>query len=251
MGGVLDLAEVICILSGKGGTGKTALCAGIATVLSTSGKKVLCIDGDVGLRNLDIFLGMNGVETLSFQDVCSGNYTLAFAANHPLYPSLSFLTAPVNGSIEDIDEADFGAMIEKAKQQFDFILIDAPAGVGRGMKLCARFADRCILTALPDLASLRCANRTGQELEIMGANNVRMVVNRIFPEILKAMNMNIDDMMDAAGLPLLGVVPSDPNISFAAAKNLPLMKYSRFGAAAAYKRITKRILGMTVPISTR
>ena len=251
MGSVLDLAEVICILSGKGGTGKTALCAGIATVLATSGKKVLCIDADVGLRNLDIFLGMNGVETLSFQDVCSGNYTLSFAAAHPLYPSLSFLTAPVNGTAEDIDEADFGAMLEKAKQIFDFVLIDAPAGIGCGMKLCAQVADRCILATLPDPASLRCANRTGQQLEIMGAKNVRIVVNRIFPEIMKAMNMNIDDMMDAVGLPLLGVVPSDPNISFAAAKNVPLIKYSRFGASAAYRRIAKRIVGMTVPISTR
>ena len=249
MGGVLDLSEVICILSGKGGTGKTALCAGIATVLSTSGKKVLCIDGDVGLRNLDIFLGMNGVETLSFQDVCSGNYTLAFAANHPLYPSLSFLTAPVNGSIEDIDEADFGAMIEKAKQQFDFILIDAPAGVGRGMKLCARFADRCILTALPDPASLRCANRTGQELEIMGANNVRMVVNRIHPKMVEKMGLTVDDVMDRAGVPLLGIVPEDSNVVLAAAFGKPLLKHTRKGAAAACRRIAKRIQGFRVPVT--
>ncbi len=242
---------MISILSGKGGTGKTALCAGVATHLAASGRRVLCIDADVGLRNLDIFLGLNGVEVLSFLDLCSGNYPLSAIPRLTLYPSLFFLTAPVNCTADEIDPAEFEDFLEKVKAKFDFILIDGPAGMGPGMALAARFADRCILCSLPDPASLRSAERTGQELEKMGQKNVRLVVNRVFPELMKAMNMTIDDVMDAVGLPLLGVVPSDPNVSYAAAVGKPIIKYSHFGAAAAYKRISKRILGLTVPIANR
>ena len=246
------MGEVISFLSGKGGTGKTALCAGIATCLATSGRRVLCIDGDVGLRNLDVFLGLNGVEALSFLDVCSGSYPLSAATVHPRFPTLSFLTAPVNCSAEDIDFEEFRLLLLEAKDHFDYIFIDGPAGLGEGMTLAARYADRCILTVLPDPASIRSADRAAQELEKMGAKNVRLVINRVFPELLKAMNMNIDDVMDAVGLPLLGIVPSDPNISYAAAAGKPLIKYSHFGAAAAaYKRIAKRIMGLPVPIANR
>ncbi|MBO7184626.1 MAG: P-loop NTPase [Oscillospiraceae bacterium] len=245
------MGEVISILSGKGGTGKTALCAGIATILASSERKVLCIDGDVGLRNLDIFLGLDQMDALSFLDVCSGNYPLSAAVAHPQYPTMRFLTAPVNCAADAIDPAQFEAMLRLAREEFEFIFIDAPSGVGDGMKLCGTFADRCIVTTLPDPASIRCADRCGQELEKLGQKNVRLVINRMFPELLKALKMNVDDIMDAAGLPLLGIVPSDPNISFSLAKGVIFTKYTRLGAAAAYKRIAKRIQGLPVPIANR
>ena len=245
------MGEVISILSGKGGTGKTALCAGIATTLAVSGRRVLCIDGDVGLRNLDLFLGLTGVEALSFLDVCSGNYPLSAATVHPQYPCMSFLTAPVNCNADTIDPSGFGAMLETAREHFEFILIDGSAGVGPGLKLCAQFADKCILTTLPDPASIRCADRAAQEIEKLGIRNSRLVVNRVFPEVMKAMNMTIDDVMDGVGLPLLGMVPSDPNVSYAVAKAVPIIKYSRSGASAAYQRIAKRIQGLPVPLANR
>lgn len=250
--GVCDvLGEVISVLSGKGGTGKSALCAGVATALAASGKRVLCIDCDMGLRSLDIYLALSGVEALSFLDVCSGNYPLSAASVHPQFPSLSFLTAPINCSAQAIDPLLFQRMLGKAKENFDFVLLDGPGGIGEGMRLCAQFADRCILVTLPDPAAIRSADRAGQELEKMGANNVRLVVNRVYNDILKAMGKTIDDMMDEIGLPLLGIVPSDMDIGYAAAKGKPFIKYSRNGAAAAYKRIAKRILGLPVPVANR
>ena len=243
------LGEIISFVSGKGGTGKTSLCAGIATALAKSGKRVLCIDGDVGLRNLDIFLGISGEEALSFLDVCNGHYPLSAAHGHPQYSTLFFLTAPVNRTAEEIDPQAFSDFLQEARAAFDFVLIDGPAGINTGMRLVAEAADRCVLVTLPDPASIRCADRTAQELEIMGLKNARMVVNRVFNEVLKAMGKNIDDLMDEVGLPLLGVVPTDPNISYAAAEGKPLLKYTHFGAAGAYKRISKRILGLNVPIS--
>lgn len=245
------LGEVIAILSGKGGTGKSALCAGIATTLAAMGKQILCIDGDVGLRNLDVFLGISGTESLSFLDVCSGSYPLSAATEHPQFSSLRFLTAPVNCTADDIDPQDFQILLDEARENFDFVLIDGPAGIGPGMNLVAQFADRCVLTTLPDPASIRSAERAAQELEKMGIKNARLVVNRVYNDILKAMNKTIDDLMDEVGLPLLGIVPTDPNVSFAAAVGKPMIKYSRFGASAAYKRIAKRIQGLSVPVANR
>ena len=243
------MSEVIAFFSGKGGTGKSALCAGVATALATTGQKVLCVDADVGLGNLDIFLGLESGAALSFLDICRGNYKLTAAAVHPIYPNLSFLAAPISGSWADISTPAFAGMLEDARNLFDYILIDGPAGLAGGMKCCAQCADRCVVVTLPDRASIRCAQRAGQELELLGAKNVRLVVNRIFNEMLKVLKMNIDDIMDAAGLPLLGVVPSDPDVSFAAAAGKPLLRHSRFGAAAAYKRIAKRIQGFPIPVS--
>lgn len=243
------LGEVISFLSGKGGTGKTALCAGIATTLAQSGKQVLCIDCDLGLRNLDIFLGLEGVEALSLLDVCSGSYPLSAAAIHPKFPSLHFLTAPVHCDPEDMDPLELKQLLIEAKGRFEFIFLDGPAGIGPGMRLVAENADRNVVVTLPDPASVRCADRCAQELEKMGAKNCRLVVNRLYNDLLKAMDKNIDDIMDEVGLPLLGIVPTDPNVSLAAANGKALIKYSHFGAAAAVKRIAKRIQGLNVPLS--
>ena len=105
------MGELIAILSGKGGTGKTSLCAGIATALAQQGVDVLCIDCDIGLRNLDISLGLADSHALSFMEVCSGEYSLSQAMRHPKFPALSFLTAPVNCKAEDIDADAFGTML--------------------------------------------------------------------------------------------------------------------------------------------
>ena len=243
------MGEVIAILSGKGGTGKSALCAGVGTALSNLGKKVLCVDGDVGLGNLDVFLGVDQNAPLSFADICRGNYDISKAAVHPDFPNLTYLAAPIGDF--DISPKMLGDFLKSTGEKFDFILIDCPAGLGDRVSLFAECAHRSIVVTLPDPAALRGATRTGQHLELLGVHNVRMVVNRVFPELLKALKMNVDDMMDETGLALLGVVPTDPDVSIAAAKGKALQKYKRSGASAAYIRIAKRIQGLSVPISGR
>lgn len=245
------MGEVIAVLSGKGGTGKTSLCAGIAAALAQLGESVLCIDCDVGLRNLDILLGMSDSGTVSFMDICNGNYTLSQAAVHPAYPKLSFLTAPVNLHSQDVDKQAFSDLLCQARKNFDFVLLDAPTGLGAGFQLCADVADRSVLVTTPEPASIRDAARTGQVLELMGKSQVRIVVNRVCKKMLDATKKTVDDMMDEVGLPLLGVVPEDENVSLAAISEEPLLSYSRKGAAAACLRIAKRITGQSVPISLR
>ena len=246
------MGELIAVLSGKGGTGKTSVCAGIATMLASSGRKILCIDCDVGLRNLDISLAMSECSTLSFWDVCHGNYPLSQAAVHPDYPSLHFLTAPINQAPESIDPDILGQMLAETRAAYDYIFLDAPAGIEAGFHLAARFADRCILVTGPSPAAIRDASRTGELLELMGKNNVRLIVNRVSKRLITGMAITIDDIMDSTGLPLLGIIPEDSHVTLAAASGQPLLKFSpRSGAAKAIGRISNRIQGLPVPIKTR
>ena len=246
------MGSVIAILSGKGGTGKTTACAGISIALSCAGAQVLCIDCDVGLRNLDIPLGIADGSALSFLDVSEGGYSLDEAFRHPDYPNLYFLTAPTNRRVEQIDDEAFRAMIRSARAKFDYILLDAPAGVDAGFRLATTFADRILLVTGPSPAAIRDAGRTGEVLELMGKENVRLIVNRINKKIASAMDLTVDDVMDDAGLPLLGVIPEDMNVTLAATFGSPLLKYRPRGAAAkACKRIANRIQGIPDPIKLR
>ena len=245
------MGEIIAVLSGKGGTGKTSVCAGVATALAKEGKSVLCIDCDVGLRNLDISLGLDHTAPLSFVDVYMGNAALETLLPHPVFPGLRFLTAPANRTIEAIDSEAFFDMVLKARRLFDYVFLDAPAGVDAGFRLAATKADRILVVTGSDPASIRDAGRTGQILELMGKTQVKLIVNRVDPKLIERMVMTIDDVMDDAGLPLIGIVPDDTNVVLAAAFGKPLIEYTKRGAAAACKRIASRIEGMPVPIPTK
>ena len=246
------MGELFAILSGKGGTGKTSVCAGIAEALAEEGKKVLCVDCDVGLRNLDISLGMSDSGALSFLDVCEGYYPMEQAARHPQYPTLFFLTAPMNCPVDQIPMEDFRGMLRQARQEFDYIFLDAPAGVGSAFRLTASVADRFLLVTGSGPAAVRDAARVGELLELMGKKDVRLIVNRVDKELLGIVRQTIDDVMDNTGLPLIGVVLEDPNVTLAASFAQPLLKYAkRCPAAKAYRKIAKRIQGFHEPITLR
>jgi septum site-determining protein MinD len=242
------MGELIAILSGKGGTGKTSVCAGLGEALALSGEKVLCIDCDVGLRNLDIALGLSQLSSLSFLEICRGEYALDKATCHPDYPNLFFLTAPMTCAADQIRPEDFGAMLTAARKQFSYILLDAPAGIEAGFRLAARFADRTVLVTGADPASIRDAGRAAEVLELMGKQNIRLIVNRISKKLVSSLNLTVDDIMDQSGVSLLGLVPEDPNVVLSAAYQQPLLSCSRRGAAAACRRIAKRIQGLRVPV---
>lgn len=243
---------VVAVLSGKGGTGKTSACAGIAVALSCAGSRVLCVDCDVGLRNLDISLGLSDSGALSFQDVSEGGYSLDQASSHPFYPNLRFLTAPVNCRVDQIDSDAFADMLRAARDQFDYILLDAPAGVEGGFRLVSASADRFIVVTGSGPASVRDAARVGELLELAGKNDVRILVNRVDRTMLSLLDQTIDDVMDAAGLPLIGVVLEDPDVPMAASCGMSLQRYNkRSTAQRSFERIAKRIQGYPVPIKIR
>ena len=246
------MGELFAVLSGKGGTGKTSVCAGIATALAEQGKKVLCIECDVGLRNLDISLGLTDSGALSFLDVAEGNYSLDRAARHPVYLTLAFLTAPMNTAADEIDPEVFGRMLAQTKKEFDYIFLDAPAGVDAGFRLTARFADRFLVVTGAGPAAVRDAARVSDLLDMMGKRDVRLIVNRVDRDMLSTVKVTVDDVMDSAGLPLMGVVLEDPNVTLAAAFGKPLLQYARrCPAAKAFRKIANRIQGFREPITLR
>ena len=246
------MGELYAIASGKGGTGKTSLCAGISTAMAQMGRRVLCIDCDVGLRNLDISLGMSDSSALSFWEVFHGGYPLSAAARHPLYPTLCFLTAPMNCSIGSIDPEVFRKALSDARRQFDYIFLDAPAGVDAGFHLVCVCADRFLLVTGAGPAAVRDAARVGDLLELGGKTQVSLIVNRVDRSYLSQCSQTVDDVMDTAGLPLTGVVLEDPNVTLAAAFEKPLLKYApRCDAAKAFRKIARRLQGYPEPVSLR
>ena len=246
------MGELIAVVSGKGGTGKTSVCAGIATALAESGRRVLCVDCDVGLRNLDISLGMSDCGGLSFLDVSEFGYELENAPHHPIYDNLSFLTAPMNRSPEDINTESFIALFQRARERFDYIFLDAPAGVDAGFRLVCAAADSFLVVTGAGPAAVRDAARVGELLELAGKTNAKLIVNRVDKDLLSTVRLTIDDVMDTAGLPLLGIVLEDCHVTLAAAFGLPLLKYaSRCEATRDFRRIAARLQGYHKPIPWR
>ena len=241
------MGSVIVITSGKGGTGKTSLAGGIGAALARHGCRVLCLDADVGLRNLDISLGMADAALMDFSDVMAGRCSLARAvAPHPGIQGLFLLTAPLTLPADFAGEEGFRALLEEARQEFDWVLIDAPAGLGAGFRLAVSGADRGIVVSTSDPASLRDAQRVVEALR--GVSPVHLVVNRVRGRLLRRMGATIDDAMDAAGLPLLGLVPEDAQVVLAASSGRPVCQATEKGAARAYDNIARRLAGDAVPL---
>jgi septum site-determining protein MinD len=242
------MGQVIALTSGKGGTGKTTICAGLATCLAAEGSSVLCIDADIGLRNLDISLGMRDTAPISFVDVLKGRNALSEATPHPDIPNLRLLTAPFADRPETVRFQDFGALLETAREHFDFILIDASAGLRDGFHLAAAYADRILVIATPDPASLRDAAEAADQLARMGKENVRLIVNRVTPAVFRSLRWTVDDLMDEIGLPLQGLIPDDPDVVLAAAHNRPLILCTDRRAALGCLHVARRLRGEKVPL---
>lgn len=240
------MGTVIAVTSGKGGTGKTSITGGVSSSLALMGRRVLCIDMDVGLRNLDIALGISDRALMDFSDVALGRCPLARAAvDHPAIKGLSLLTAPMSLPA-GLTAGDVRALLNTARAAYDYVLIDAPAGLGVGFQLAVCGADRALVVATSDATSLRDAQRTVEELDRI--RQVHLIMNRIQPKLLRRLRATIDDAMNAAGLPLLGVVPEDPYVILCANLGQPLISRGKRGAALACWNIALRLEGRRVPI---
>ena len=240
------MGTVITITSGKGGTGKTSITGGVAASLALMGRTVLCIDMDIGLRNLDIALGLNDRALMDFSDVALGRCPLARAAvEHPTLKGLWLLTSPMSLP-PSLTPEKVRALLDTARTMYDYILIDSPAGLGAGFRLAVCGADRALVVSTNDASSLRDAQRAVAELEHL--RTIHLVMNRIQTKLLRKLRTTIDDAMDAAGLPLIGVVPEDPQVILCANLGLPLTTRGPKGAALACRNIARRLEGARVPI---
>ena len=239
---------VIAVTSGKGGTGKTSVTGGVASCLARLGKRGLCIDMDIGLRNLDISLGLSDRALMDFSDVAEGRCPLARAAvTHPDLPNLSLLTAPMSLS-PDVTATRIRALLRTARDRYDYIMIDSPAGLGPGFQLAVCGADRALVVATNDASSLRDAQHTVMELDRFPSGALHLVVNRVRKKLLRQLHATIDDAIDKAGLPLLGVVPEDDALPLCMNRGVPILLADGQSAATAYRNIAKRLQGERVPL---
>ena len=238
------MGQTIAVVSGKGGTGKTSFTANVGMALAQLGHKTLCLDCDVGLRNLDITMAMTDRAVMDFSDVLSGFCSLESAITpHPTQKNLYLLTAPTRLDPEEITLEDFRSLFPAITAMFDYCLVDAPAGLGAGFRLAISGADRAVVVTTTDASSLRDAQRTVMELSHMPRGTVHLVVNRCKKKLLRNLHQTIDDAIDMAGLPLLGVVPEDESMPLHAGRGIPLLLTSNNCAAKAYRNIALRLTG--------
>ena len=234
------MGQTISVVSGKGGTGKTSFTANVGMALAQMGYATLCLDCDIGLRNLDITMAMTDRAVMDFTDVLAGRCTLEeAAAAHPQQKNLFLLTAPNRETW--VDTALFRELVEEINQKFDYCLVDAPAGLGSGFRLAVSGADRAVVVTTTEASSLRDAQKTVMELKDL--RTVHLVVNRCRKKLLKSLHQTIDDAIDMAGLPLLGVVPEDETMPLYAGREIPLLLSGNDCAAQAYRNIARRLDG--------
>ncbi len=236
--------KVIIVASGKGGTGKTSFIAGTASALAILGHKVLMIDGDIGLRNLDIALGMSDQLVFSFADVAKGMIGLNRAAVcHRQIHNLWLLTAPVTS--DGITEEGLQDIIRQAKNLgFEYIFVDCPAGIGDGLQKFSAIATHGVIVSTPELAGLRGAERTARTMEKLGVRNLRLVINRVRKRLIFwGMVSDLDAAMDETGLPLLGVIPEDEDVIACFNSGISIISRKKDGASWAYRNIAGRLEG--------
>lgn len=243
------MGRSIVVTSGKGGTGKTSFVAGVSSCLAALGKTVICIDADVGLRNLDIALGLSDRAMMNFNDVMLGNCSVRDAlVDHPSIPNLSLLSAPANISAGLISGAEFKLLAQSLATQVDFVFVDSSAGLDDSFTLAVNSCEEAIIVVTPDSLALRDGARAAGRLN--SEQSVQLVVNRVRPHLIRRrLAFNIDDAMDTTGLPLLGLVPEDEMVMASANNAVPIVLASCNGAARAYLNIAKRLMGKTVELS--
>lgn len=242
------MGKIIAVVSGKGGTGKTSFTACVSLALAAMGHTTLALDCDITLRNLDLALGLSDSAVMDFSDVLEGRCTLAEAAvSHRKYPTLSLLAAPLAPVGARFSLNAMQTLAQTIRRQYDYCFIDAPAGLGQGFQLATAVADSVVVVTTTDPAALRDAQRTVMELRRFPAGQVHLVMNRVQKKMLKALHSTIDDAMDTAGLPLLGVIPEDSDIPLALNRGIPLRDINYY-AQRAYENIAKRITGQRAPL---
>ena len=243
------MAKVIVITSGKGGVGKTTTTSNIGVGLALKGKKVLMIDTDIGLRNLDVVMGLENRIVDDLVDVVEERCRIAQALiKDKRCSNLCLLPAAQIRDKNDVNPEQMKNLIEKLRKDFDYILIDCPAGIEQGFKNAIAAADEAIVVTTPEISAARDADRIIGLLEANDIRSPKLIVNRIKMDMVKAGNMlSVDDMLDILAIELIGVVPDDENIVISTNRGEPLIYKGESLAAQAYKNIVERIEGKEVP----
>ncbi len=244
------MGEVIVITSGKGGVGKTTSSANIGTGLVLEGKKVVLVDADIGLRNLDVVLGLENRIVYDIVDVVEKKCRVKQALiRDKRYDSLFLLPAAQTRDKDAVTEEQMVELTNELREEFDYVLIDCPAGIEQGFKNAIAGADRAIVVTTPEVSAVRDADRIIGLLEAAEISNPLLVLNRLRVDLVRRGEMmTIEDVQEILAIDVLGVVPDDENIVISTNKGEPTVADMNSRAGQAYRNITKRILGEDVPL---
>ena len=244
------MGEVIVITSGKGGVGKTTTAANLGTGFALLGKKVALVDADIGLRNLDVVMGLENRIVYDLVDVTEGNCRLKQALiRDKRFENLYLLPAAQTRDKDAVSPAQMQELCRDLAQDFDFVLIDCPAGIEQGFKNAIAGADRAVIVTTPEVSAVRDADRIIGLLEAEGKSNPKLIVNRIRPKMVKKGDMmDIDDIIEILAVDLLGVIAEDEYIVISTNKGEPAVSNPTSLAGTAYKNIVRRLIGENVPL---
>ena len=245
------MGEVIVITSGKGGVGKTTTTANLGSALAVLGKKVALVDTDIGLRNLDVVMGLENRIVYDIVDVIEEKCKLRQALiKDKRFKELFLLPAAQTRDKSAITEEQMKELIGKLKEEFDYILIDCPAGIEQGFKNAVVGADRAIVVTMAEISAIRDADRIIGLLESSQIKNPQLIINKLRPEMVKrGKMMDVSDIVDLLSIDLIGVVPDDEYIIIQTNKGEPVISNKKATSGKTYMEIAKRILGENIEIS--
>jgi len=241
--------KVYCITSGKGGVGKSTITANLATALASKGYKVVAIDADIGLRNLDLILGLENRIVYDIVHVVEGKCAVEKAlVKDKKTKNLFLLPAAQSKDKSAVKPEDLVRIVEELRKKFDFVFIDSPAGIEEGFKTAVAPADKVLIVANPEMASIRDADRVVGLCENMGKSEPKLIVNRLDPKkVAKGDMLDADDVVEILSIDLIGIVPEDKNMVSYINRGEPAVLFEDSIAGKALRNISERLLGKKVP----
>lgn len=241
--------KVITITSGKGGVGKTTTTANLGVALARLNQRLLMVDADIGLRNLDIVMGLENRIVYDLVDVIEGRCKLRQAMiRHKMFPELYLIPAAQTRDKTAVSPADMIQLTDSVRGDFDFILIDSPAGIERGFRNAVAPADEVLIVTNPEVSAVRDADRVIGLLENENKGPGQLILNRLNPEMVRRGEMlSPDDVTDLLAIRLLGIVPEDETVVPSSNSGIPVTLNENSRAGAAYRNIARRLMGEDVP----
>ncbi len=244
--------KIITVASGKGGVGKTTTSANLSLGLALLGRRVICIDADIGLRNLDMMLGLENRIVYDLVNVVEGRCELRKAlVRDKHYPNLQLLPAAQTRDKTAITEDDMVRLAREAATLADYVIIDSPAGIEHGFRYATKPAELVLIVTNPEVASVRDADRVIGLLEANGQIETRLIINRLKPDLVRRNEMlDPDDVYDLLAIDIIGIIPEDSAILGASNRGRPVVLDERSEAGEAFRLITRRLEGEDIPLVT-
>lgn len=240
------------VTSGKGGVGKTTTTANLGAGLAVKGQGVVLVDADIGLRNLDVVMGLENRIVYDLVDVVQGHCRLRQALiKDKRFDNLYLLPAAQTKDKTAVNPDQMRALVQELKNEFDWVIVDCPAGIEQGFRNAIAGADQALIVTTPEVSAVRDADRIVGLLEAEGMKEPRLILNRIRPSMVKRGDMmDIDDVLEILAIRLIGVIPDDETIVVSTNRGEPAVLQSGSKAGEAYRNIVRRVLGEDVPFMT-